>query len=113
MADDNDDAAEKTGEPTIQLLDSENTPTIFVDGIHGMQIRDGVLSLNLTRNIFGVPKSNMDGTHTEAVARLKIPLNAYLRIVKFAYNSLSLLQKMEIITEKQRLSITDEKKDDA
>lgn len=113
MADDNTGVAEKTGGSTASLIDSKDTPTIFADGIHGMSIRDGVLLLNLTRTIFGIPKSQMDGNHSEAVARLMIPLPAYLRIAKFMMQSLSLLMERGIIDKNTIQDILEEKNKDA
>ena len=113
MADDNVGATEETGGSPVSLIDSENTPTIYANGIYGMSLRDGVLLLNLTRSIYGIPKSKMDGNHIEAAARLLIPLPAYLKFVKYMVNSLTHLLERGVIDEETKASILEEKKDDA
>ena len=97
-------------EPKKRAFDSETTPIIFSDGIHGMQVRDGMVSFNLTTDVFPVPRSAIEGGYTQAVARLVIPLNAYVRMVQYLQKSLQEFEKENIIQVEE---ISQEKKADA
>lgn len=86
-----------SAEPHLRTIDSKYTPTIFVDGVHGMQYREDVVFVNLTRRIYGVPGSDIEGDSTEAVARLAIPIRSYLRIVNFMYESLTVMENEGVL----------------
>jgi hypothetical protein len=66
---------------TERVIDTVNTPTIYANGIYGMQLRDGVATINLTQHVFPAPGSDLGEPFNQTVLRLAIPVPAF---VKFA-----------------------------
>lgn len=64
----------------VFIHDSFDTPTILVDGIHGMQFRDGMIQFNFTLSQFAVPGSEVEGQFLSSVTRVVMPLTAFYRI---------------------------------
>ncbi len=60
------------------VKDPGNVPTIFVDGFHGIQLKDFVVRMNLVAEWFN-PQGNGGNEHT-VVARLNMPLSVFVRI---------------------------------
>lgn len=73
-----DEAVKKT-EAELPTVDSAGTPVLFVDGIHGMQFKDGVATINCTQAIFPTPNSGVD-PFVNTVVRLVMPLPVFIRI---------------------------------
>lgn len=69
MADD-DEAGDRTADADLTLLDDLNAPMLLVENIRGLQVRNGIVTLNVTNTVFGVPDSNHEGKFERTVCRL-------------------------------------------
>lgn len=67
----------------VAIVDSTEVETVFVDGIHGLQLRDGVVSINMTRYTFPAPKSNLKDPLNQVVLRMAIPAPAFVRFAEW------------------------------
>lgn len=82
-------------DPTI--IDTPNTPTLFVEGIRGMQIRDGVAVLNLTEHVY--PANGLsDPEYDKTVVRLAMSISAFVRMSEwFADTTKGLLEQGVVV----------------
>ena len=74
--------AEAVDQNVVRVVDREDTPTLFVEGIRGMQVRDGVAILNLVEHIYSAAAVD-DAGYDKTVVRLALSLPAFVRFADF------------------------------
>lgn len=62
------------------IVDSTSVPSVFVDGIHGMSMRDSVVVINMTSYVHPAPNSDLGEPFNQVVQRLTMPAAAFVRI---------------------------------
>lgn len=82
----------------VKVVDSIDTPTLFADGIRGMQVRDGVAIINITQHVFPAPGSDPDGEFDKTVLRLALPIPAFVRYTDYFKNTLQKLIDDGVLT---------------
>ena len=85
-------ANEEIGKP-VPVRDRLDVPTYLVDGIRGMSVHDGMVTLNMMLNTFGTPGGDLDGSFENTVCRMAMPLPAFVRIAHYFNNQLELLER--------------------
>ena len=84
------------------VKDDFTAPTFFVDGIFGMQLRDGVAVLNLSQHVFPAPQSDGGEAFNSVVLRLAIPAPAFVRMVDwFVSAKVALIEQGAVIPVEQ------------
>lgn len=83
----------------IPKIDSVRTPSIYVDGIHGLMVHDGMVTLNFTETLSGVPGSELEGPRIKAVVKVHIPAVAFARMSKYWKNAVGTLIEQGVISE--------------
>lgn len=78
------------------MIDHPDAPDVYMDGFHGILVRDGVVRLNLYRD--HAPPADTDGRlERHVVARLLMPLPVFLRVAEASARIVKDLEKDGII----------------
>lgn len=79
------------------VVDTYATPTLLVDGIRGLQVRDGIVTINMMRHSYATPTSEVEGHFEETVCRLAMPFPAFVRIAGYFHDSVERLREQGIV----------------
>ena len=60
---------------------------VFASGIAGMEVQDGVATLNFTRSVYPAPGSEIKSTYNRVVLKMAVPLPAFIRMAEWFENT--------------------------
>jgi hypothetical protein len=95
--------AEKLGgdpqEPVgIRVRDDGTAPILLVDGIHGMNLQEGLVTLNLTRMVVPTPGASEGAEpYVQTVARLALTPATFSRIAAFLHEQYRSLEAQGVV----------------
>ena len=82
----------------IEVKDDRNTPSVLVDGIHGISFLDGIVSFNFSRVVVPAPQKESGSVpYVEVVQRVCVPASAFARIADFLHDKCESMSKEGLI----------------
>lgn len=90
---------------SLEVRDDGSAPTLYVDGIHGISILDGVVVMNLTRTTIATPGGQMPDGYIDTVTRLALPVGAFLRFEKFMSDQVQKMKADGIVVEQETKNV--------
>lgn len=93
-----DVASEKLDVQQLPVRDDGSADTLFIDGVHGLSVMDGVVVMNLTRTTIPAPGSGDQGPYIDTVLRLNMSVGALVRIQKFLTDNVAKMQRDGIVS---------------